>query len=373
MLNAAIPANAQIEIQNPHGDVSITAGDASNITVDNHQVAFADKDEEVQKIFNSEKAHITVTGNAVLVKVDSNSSGRTNLTLTVPKSASVNVNTQRGNVAVAGVGGNVEAQVQHGNFEASSITGHVHAHVSNNGDVSAHDIMGDVTVDGNGGDLTLSDIHGTVTLQGDYTGDTHVERADQSVHFHSSRTDLEFARLPGDMSLNSDSIHATQVVGPVRVICSRSKDVEMSQVFGDTHIEDKDARVELEMGGAYTVDVKNNKGDVEISLPENVGATVDARTHNGDIVSDFPLAISGDENKTATGTIGKGGPKLTLATEHADLRIRKGGEAPAVPALPSVPKIPAMPKMPAMPKTPAVPGVPHLKAPKAEPAAPVAQ
>jgi DUF4097 and DUF4098 domain-containing protein YvlB len=368
LINTTIPANAQIEIQNPRGDVSIAASDDATMDVKTHQIAYAAKDEDAQKIFNSEKAHVTVSGNAVLIKVDSNSNGKTNLTITVPKSASVNVNTGRGNATVAGIGGNVDAQLQHGNFEAASIAGHVHIHVTNQGDVSAHDIQGDVTVDGNGGDLTLSDIHGTVTLQGDYTGDTHLERADQSVHFHSSRTDLEFARLPGDMSLNSDSLHATQVIGPVRVICSRSKDVEMSQVFGDTHIEDKDARVELEMGGSYPVDVKNVKGDIEVSVPEGAGYTVDARTHNGDIVSDFPLEISGDENKTIVGTIGKGGPRMTLSTEHADLRIRKGGEVPAPPAPPSAPKLGAAPK------APTAPGVPHLKAaPKAPPAEPVSQ
>jgi hypothetical protein len=114
--------------------------------------------------------------------------------------------------------------------------------------------------------------------------------------------------------------------------------------------------------------VKNNKGDVEVSLPDNASFTVDARTHNGDIVSDFPLEISGDENKTATGTVGKGGPKVTLSTEHADLRIRKGGEAPAAPAAPSAPKVPGAPK------APAAPGVPHLRAaPKATPAEPVSQ
>ena len=43
--NTVIPANAQIEIQNPHGDVSVSAGDAADMTVNNHQVAFADKDE----------------------------------------------------------------------------------------------------------------------------------------------------------------------------------------------------------------------------------------------------------------------------------------------------------------------------------------
>ena len=365
VLNAKIPANAQVEIQDPRGDVSITSGDDANIAVRAHQVAFASNDNEAKKIFDAQQAHVTVSGSAVLVKVDGNSSGRTNLTLVVPRSASVNVTTGHGGVTVAGLGGNVDAEVQHGDLEATAISGHVHARLSNNGDFSAHDIQGDVTVEGNGGDVTLSDIHGKVTMLGDYTGDTHVERVDRTVHFHSSRTDMEFARLPGDMSLDGDSLHATQVIGPVRVICARSKDIEMSQVYGDTHIEDRDARVELGMAGSYAVDVKNTKGDVEVSLPPGAGESVDARTHNGDIVSDFPLQISGDEDKTASGTIGKGGPRLVISTEHADLRLRKGDDSGPMPALSKTPEG----KSPAAPNAP---GVPHLKSSKGE-AKPVAQ
>ena len=363
VLNTKIPTNAEVEIQNPRGDVSISAGDVGSMDVHAHQVAYASNDADANKIFNSQQAHVTVSGNAVLVKVDGNSSGRTNLAITLPRSASVNVNTGHGGVTVAGLDGNVDAQVQHGDLETTAIGGRVHARISNNGDFSAHEIKGDVTVEGNGGDLTISDIHGKVTIQGEYGGDIHLERADQPVHFHSSRTDMEFGRLPGDMSMTLDSLHVTQVVGPVRVV-THSKDIEMSQVSGDTHIEDRDARVELEMAGSYPVEVKDSKGDVEVSLPSNSNMTVDARTHNGDIVSDFPLEISGDENKTITGTIGKGGPKLELSTEHADLRIRKGGDAAVMPAAGVEPKAPAAPKAPT---------VPHLKTPKGETAEPVAQ
>jgi DUF4097 and DUF4098 domain-containing protein YvlB len=355
-----IPANSQIEIQNPRGDIAISASDDANLIVQNHQIAFAGSDADAKKIFDSQQAHVTVSGNAVVIKVDSNSSGRTNLALSVPKSASVNVTTGHGGVTVAGIDGNVDVEVQHGDLETTAIKGHVHAHLANHGDFSAHDIGGDVSVEGDGGDLTLSDIHGKVTLQGDYTGDTHLERVDQAVHFHSSRTDLEFARLPGDMSLNSDSIHATQVAGPVRIICSSSKDIELNQIYGDTHIEDHDGRVELGMAGSYAVEVKNRKGDVELSLPPGVSATVDARTRNGDIVSDFPLAISGDNDKTATGEIGKGGPRIELSTEHADLRLRKGDDAGPLPGIQAVPKVTS--KAPSAPKAPPAPGAPHLKA-----------
>lgn len=367
VVNTKIPANAQIEIQNPRGDVSITAGDDADLGVQAHQVAFANSDADAKRIFDSQQAHVTVSGNAVLVRVDGNSSGRTNLTITVPHSASVNVTTGHGGVTAAGLGGNIDVNVQHGDLEATAIQGYVHAQLANHGDFSAHDVHGDVTVQGDGGDVTISDVHGKVSLQGDYTGDTHLERIDQDVHFHSSRTDMEMARLPGDLSLNGDSLHATQVVGPVRVICSTSKDIELSQVYGDVEIEDHDARVELDMAGSYTVDVKNNKGDVEVSLPPGVNASVDARTHNGDIVSDFPLQISGDEDKTMVGNIGKGGPKVTLYTEHADLRLRKGDEAPPLPALAVPPEAAAFPKV-QLPQR-----APHLKASKGEAATPVVQ
>jgi len=366
VVTSLIPANAEIEVQNPRGDISIAVSEDTTVSVKAHQVAYASNDGEAAKIFDSQKARVTVSGTAVLVKVDGNSSGRTNLVISVPRSASVNVNSGHGGVTIAGLGGNVDATVQHGDLETTAIHGHVHAHLSDNGDFSAHDVTGDVTVEGSGGDLTLTDIHGNTTVQGDYSN-VHLERADQPVHFHSSRTDLELGRLPGDLSLTMESLHVTEVVGPVRVI-THSKDIEMTQVYGDSHIEDKDGRVELDLAGSYSAEVKDNKGDIDITLPPGASVDVDGRTHNGDVVSDFPLTISGDEDKRITGNIGKGGPKLVISTDNADLHLRKGTEAPG-----PVPSIAAAPKAPPAPPTPGAPGVPHLKSSKAAPVQPVTQ
>ena len=43
-------------------------------------------------------------------------------------------------------------------------------------------------------------------------------------------------------------------------------------------------------------------------MPPNADAKVEGSTRNGDIVTDFALAITGDESKTVTGNIGSGGP-----------------------------------------------------------------
>ena len=66
--------------------------------------------------------------------------------------------------------------------------GNVHARMDH-GDLSAHEIAGDVTVDGHSGDITLSDVKGNVTLDGEFFGDTISNRlAPQYISTLAART-----------------------------------------------------------------------------------------------------------------------------------------------------------------------------------------
>jgi hypothetical protein len=93
-------------------------------------------------------------------------------------------------------------------------------------------------------------------------------------------------------------------------------------------------------------------------LPPNASASVDGRTRNGDIVSEFALAISGEESKTVNGRIGSGSSKIFLSAQNGDLRIKKGSAFPPTPPTP------------AAATAPAAPNAPHLKAHKALPPQP---
>jgi DUF4097 and DUF4098 domain-containing protein YvlB len=359
VLNSAIPANSTVEIENPRGDVSVTAGDTATIQVQAHAVAYASSDADANKIFAAEAAHVTVSGSAVLVKSESNNSGRLNLTITVPQSARVTVNAGRGDVTAAGLGAGININADHGDAHLSGIAGPVQVHFSNSRhDFSAHQVDGDVTLDGDCSDLTLSEIKGRITQSGEILGDVHIEDVGGAVSLHTTVTDLELAGLPGDLTLDSDDLRVTDAKGPVRVT-THSKDIDLSQIYGDVQVEDRDDRVAVEPAGNYNLDVKNDKGDVEVTLPPDAAANVDGRTRNGDIVSDFPLVISGDEDKTISGRIGAGGPRISLTTENGDLGIKKGSGFAAQP--PSVTAAPEAGK-----------GL-HLKAPRKPPAQPVTQ
>jgi DUF4097 and DUF4098 domain-containing protein YvlB len=364
ILNTQIPANATIEIENPRGDVSITSGDGPNIEVQAHEEAFANSDSDAKKIFAAEAANLTVSGNAVLVKSESNKSGRLNLTITVPKSASVTINAGRGDVTAAGLGAGVNVNAARGDVHLSAITGSVQAHFSNGKhDFSAHQVDGNLAIDGDCNDVTLSEIKGMITQNGELLGDVHFENVGGPIHLHTTITDLQLASLPGDLTLNSDDLRVAEAKGPVHVV-THSKDVDLNEIYGDSSVEDRDGRIAVEPAGPFAVDARNSKGDIEVTLPPNASAAVDGHARNGDIFTEFALPISGDENKSVSGKIGSGASKIFLNADNGDVRIKKG---------PSFPATPPAPTDEAVPVAPMAPNAPHLRAPKAPLAAPVTQ
>ncbi len=364
ILNATIGANGSIEIQNPRGDISISAGDGPSVEVRAREVAYADSDAGAKKIFDSEAAHLTVSGNSVLVKSESNDSGRLNLTVTVPKSARVTIDAGRGDITAAGLGSGLSLIASHGDVHLNSIAGSVQVHFpSGHHDFSAHQVDGDLTTDGDINDLTLSEIKGKITQNGEILGDVHIENTAGPIHLHTSVTDLQVAELPGDLTLNSDDLRVTEAKGQVRVT-THSKDVDLSQVYGDTYVEDRDGRISIEPAGNYAVEAKNSKGDVELTLPPTASASLNVSTRNGEIVSDYPMPSTEGENKSAAFLIGSGSARIALSTDNGDLRIKKGSAFPAVPPPPAVG---------AAPSAPEAPKAPHLKTPKPLPPQPVTQ
>lgn len=365
VLNTQVPANAVISIQNPRGDVSVTAGDGNTVQVEAHEVAYADSDNEAKKIFSSEAAHVNVSGSTVLVKSEGHDSGRLDLRVTVPRSAQITTTAGRGDVTAAGLGNGVNITAAHGDIHLSTINGSVQVHFSTDkGDFSAHQITGDVTADGRCNDLTLSEIKGKITVSGDLFGTVHMENLSGPVHLHTSVTDMQFGELPGDMTLDPEDLRVTEAKGQVR-ITTHSKNVDLSQIYGDTFVEDRDGNISIAPAGPYNIQATSSSGnaDLEITLPPNASATVDGRTRNGDISSDYSdLTINGEESKTVSGKIGGGSTKITVVTDVGDVRIKKGSGFPANP-----------PAVTMTPPNPPAPNAPHLKAPKNPPAEPVAQ
>jgi Putative adhesin len=359
-MSAQIPADASIQIDNPRGDVSITAGDTNTIQVQAHDVAHAGSDSEAKKIFDAETAHLTVNGSSVVLKSGNNSNGKVNLTVTVPKTAHLTVNSGWDDVTAAGLGAGINVTAR-GDIHLDAITGPVEAHFTNgrHDTFTAHDVHGDLNLNGDLNDLTISGIKGSVTQNGEILGDVHIENIAGSLHLHTTVTTLDLGELPGDLTLSNDDLRVSEAKGTVHVT-THSKDIDLSQIYGDTYVQDRDGRIAIEPAGNYSIDAKNSKGDIELTLPLNASANVSAHTHNGDIVSDYPMPSNDDEdNKTANFNIGSGSSKVVLSADNGDIHVKKGTNAPTAPPAPAIGDAPTPPASPKAPH--------HLAAPKAPP------
>ncbi len=374
-MDVAAAANATVSIQNPRGDVTITPSTDGKIHLRAHQTVHSTSDKEADKLFDQVKPDISTTGSAAVINVPSRDGARVDLILELPEKSLATINAGRGDVTVEGLQNNVDVNDGHGDVKLDSIGGDVHARV-NHGDVSAHQVEGHAFVDGHADDVTLSEVKGQVVLDGEFFGATHLEQVGSTIHFHTTRTDLDIPRMGGDLTMDSSDLSANQLTGPVRIV-TRSKNIDLSQVTGDTHIENSDGDVTVgTLAPLGNLQIGNRTGSVTVTVPENASFAVTASTtEDDDLETDFPLEVTTTNGRhTLDGTVGHGGVKLDLRTSHGNLELKKGSGLSAPPPIPALkaPRAPLAPLAPIAPRTPDD-TVRHLKAPKEPTPSPTAQ
>jgi DUF4097 and DUF4098 domain-containing protein YvlB len=361
-MDLPIADGANLNIQSPRGDVTITTSDDEHMHVRAHQIVHS-SDKDAQKIFDEVKPKIVASGSSAVISVPSRNGARVDLTIQVPENTFATVNANHGDVTIEGLKKNADVTSGHGDVKFDDIGGDVHARMDH-GDFSAHQIGGHALVDGHVDDVTLSEIQGSVVLDGEFFGDTHLEQVGSTVHFHTTRTDLDIPKLGGDLTMDKSDLTANQVSGPVRIV-TRSKNIDLTQVAGETHIENSDGDVNIVSSAPLgNVQVTNRSGSLTLTVPQNSNFSVTATTtEDNDLETDFPLqtSTSGDR-RTASGTVGHGGVRLDLSTTHGNLSLKQGSNSPERAEAPERPEKPEKPEKPEAAEKPVAPK--HLKAPK---------
>jgi hypothetical protein len=315
----------QIKILVDRGDVSVTpsADDQAHLVV--HKTLHGDSQSNADRMNQSTQPKFQQQGTLWLMDLTGGDyqRGRFNLDLQLPGSAALSVATRIGNISVSGRKGSLEASTDHGDVNAEQITGDVSARLKH-GDLTARNVTGNVTVDGTVSDSNISDVGGTVTLTGTYWGDMQLARIAKQVHFISSRTDLQFAKLDGEFNMQPDELRANAIAGPFR-LNTRSKSVHLEGVSGDVHIDNQNGSVEMSPKGPLgNIDVNNVRGEIDLTMPANAGFQLDAQSIAGEIQSDFNVSVDNSgNNATAHGTVGKGGPAVRLKADHGTIQLRK--------------------------------------------------
>ena len=348
---ALTPAITSLRVQDDHGAVRVSAGDENKISVTVRKRVGAESQSDADRYNGKTMPLLTVAGNTIVLDAKTQAAGdhpvASDLDISIPRKMQLQITSRRGDVSVVGRDGEVDINNQRGDVSLEDVSGNTKLNLDKSS-AKIEQITGDVHIDGHLNEVSVTDVKGSVQLDGEFGESVKLARISKNVGFKSSRTDLEFSSIAGELDLDSDDLHAQQLAGPVH-LATRSKEINLEDVSGDVRVQDANGGVEVSMHSLGNVQIEDRNGDIHLSVPEKAGFHLDARTRDGEIESDFPeIKIdNNDHESTASGTVGNGASHIVINNEHNGIEIRKNtaraSAAPAVPATPATPAVPAKP------------------------------
>jgi DUF4097 and DUF4098 domain-containing protein YvlB len=330
-LQQSFPAKGSLRVVCDHGGLNISPSDDNTLRVVVHKKLYAQNQNDANKYNDGTKPQITVNGNAVLLNANTNGAGdhavESDMDIFVPRDASVDIASKRGDVTINGRKADVRISLQRGDVALDDITGAAKLNMDK-GSVRASKITGDLDVEGRTDNISVDECGGAVHLNGDIFQDIRLSKIAKTVSFKSSRSDMEIASVPGEIEISTDSVRGTDLSGPSRVV-TRSKEIHLEDVSGDLQVETSNGDIEVHAASKLPVGrmtITGKHGDITLTLPSNAGFQIEATTRKGDITSDFgAIKVNQTNGKSeASGTVGNGSAKLQITADTGDIRIAKG-------------------------------------------------
>jgi len=331
-LQQPFPADASLRVVSDRGRVTVNSWDQKTIKVSVQKRVIANNEPDSRKINESSRPIFTQDGRVLTLNANTGAAmggGRvqSDLEIYLPKNASVEISTKRGDIVVHSRLGDIKASSTRGDIDLQDVTGNAALDL-HRGSLKAARLSGDLSVEGRLEDTDVSDIGGSARFNGEFFGQMNLSKIAKSVSFKSSRTQLDFARLDGDLKLDSGDLRATSAAGPLS-LTTRSKDIHLEDISGDLRVENSNGAVEVRAGKLPlgSIEIGNRKGDIEVILPARAAFQLDARTRRGDIRSEFgDLKLETSKGSTTgSATVGSGGPRLQINSDYGNIDIRKAG------------------------------------------------
>ena len=359
-----LPSGAAVKIVNDRGAVNINISNGDKIEVNAHKKIRADKEDQAKQWNEQTKPQIAVSGNLVTINANTRGAGNhpvmTDLNISLPRKAAITIAAQRGDINVMGRDGTVEIANQRGDINVEDVNGDVNLNLDRSSvNMGGHSstrvsqVSGDVSVQGRSDEVSISDVKGAVRLNGDFADSVKLSKVGKSVSFKTSRTDMELAKLTGDLDIDSDTLRADSVTGPLHV-STRSKDITLEAVSGDARIQNENSTVQIDLKSAGNIQIENRNGAITVSVPDKIGFKLDARSQGGEVEANFPgiKVVNDDNGGTGAGTVGNGAAHLVLNSQHGNVTVHKStsenahsmSEPPELPAPPRAPKVPKIPR-----------------------------
>jgi DUF4097 and DUF4098 domain-containing protein YvlB len=275
------------------------------------------------------------------------------LEITVPQGAAVEIRGRGADIDVSGVNGEVSINAEGGGVRALNLGSNLRIDARNTDIVRADQVKGNVSLQGKGRDIEITEVAGEVEISGAYSGETTLRKIEKPVHFVSSMTDIRAQKIPGELSMSLRNLTMTEVTGPI-VVKAKTKDVVLQNVTDTVNldVDNGDVEVRLTRGPVSKMEIQTRSGSIELALPPGAQFKLDAETVRGEVDNQFSDKLTTETRNRGgqiTGSVGTG-PEIKLQTARGELTLRKstGDEVPEKATSPA-PKPPRPPKAPSTP------------------------
>jgi Toastrack DUF4097/LiaI-LiaF-like transmembrane region len=367
---AAVDPSTRIDLWTPRGDITVRPQEEKSLGVVVTKTVRASDQAQAQKVADATTVSVQQTPQVVHLepKLPSGADNeRVSYDVSVFPNTSLTASTGRGEIHVNGIDGEVSL----------SASGHVDVQQTGSnttldlrrGDARVHSVTGNVTINGRGQQIDVGEISGQASINGEFYGPIHVRRIGKAVQFNSSRTALSVSAALGRLDMESGDLTISDTPGNVSLE-TRDKDIQFENVQGNVTITNRNGNVDIRYSQPPTnnLTITNRSGDISIALPARSAFSITAVARSGDISNDFETPalrlVETSPNAQLEGTVGSGGPKITLNTSYGTIHIRRAPAAPPVPSPAPTPKPgPTMPLVHPPRPTPA----PTPKAPSTKP------
>jgi len=329
----SVPANARVVVRWTRGDITVRAGETSEIRVTGQAKVRSWSDSEAERIGKQAGVEITPNGDGYEIHPSGSAEGNSRVALdmeiVVPAKATVTIRNEKGDISVSDFKTPVTINGKSGDIEVRDTTGDVSIDASG-GDVKVSDTKGDVKISGRGGEVAVSSATGGLTLNGEFVGPIRTDKIAKGVRFVSHRTDLTLTQLTGHLETESGQLSIVDAPGSLALRTNRY-DISIENVAGKMKIENRDGNINVRFSAAPKEDVEitNASAPISVSLPSSANFEVSADCHSCDIDTEFE---SGSLTKTSTksgdshleGKYGASrGPKITLKTSYGSIALTK--------------------------------------------------
>jgi DUF4097 and DUF4098 domain-containing protein YvlB len=326
-----LAAGTHVAIATGRGDVIVHAGDDDSLVVTGTKSGPGANETSAQERMKQVAITIDPQGNGVLIhpiNMDTAPSGvSVDIDVRVPKSSSLAIEADHGDVSVSGVSGSIDVRSGNGDTEIHGAGSDVSVE-SENGDISIDGVGGNLKLGGRGDDVEIKNVAGNAAIDGAFSGDIDLRNVAKTTHCATQFSDLTLGQLTGRMQMDSGDISVSGVGGDAR-INTRNKDIAADHIAGQLNIVDSHSDIDVKYAEAprANINIADDSGDIDLTLPSDSNFFLSAISRSGEVDSDFggsALTPVNDESmQQLSGQFGSGGPKISIANTYGTIQLSK--------------------------------------------------